>query len=399
VVAVKARFVTLGFAALAVAPFIGIAAAQASPASHGAPHTVYVATKANSRAADRSCSTAEFTSLNKAIGAVADGGTVIVCGGTYREDVAVTKSVKIEGRDNPTIDAKTLINGFLVTANHVTISGFTVKNAVGEGVLVKNAKNATIEHNTVTSNDQGVALVNPVSNTYEFCAPLNGTKNDCGENIHLLGATNALVSNNVVVDGSGGILLTDETGPTSHNVISNNTVGNNHTACGVVLAGHNPAAAPGGKPAPKVAGIFDNTVIGNNIFANGLQAGGGAGVQMATAAPGGAVYNNTVTRNMINGNGHPGVAVHSHAPGQDLNGNVVTGNQIGTNNSNGDLSFPAQDKETTGVFVGSAGPLTITIKNNLIGPDHFGVFLVGPITANGVHNNVFTSDDVEVSTN
>ncbi|NMO53912.1 hypothetical protein HH310_22365 [Actinoplanes sp. TBRC 11911] len=390
---------TLGFAALAVAPFIGIAAAQASPAHHGAPQTVYVATKANSRSADRGCSTASFTSINKAIDAVADGGTVIVCGGTYREDVAVNKTVKIEGRDNATIDATKLINGFLVTANHVTISGFTVKNATGEGILVKNAKNATIEHNTVTSNDQGVALVNPVSTDYEFCQPTNGAKNDCGENIHLLGATDALVSNNVVIDGAGGILLTDETGPTSHNVISNNTVGNNHTACGVVLAGHNPAAAPGGKPAPKVAGVFNNTVVGNNIFANGLQGGGGAGVQMATGAPGGAVYNNTVTRNMINANGHAGVAVHSHAPGQDLNGNVVTSNQIGTNNSNGDLAFPVQDKETTGVFVGSAGPLTITVKNNLIGPDHFGAFLVGPITANGIHDNVFTSDDVDVSVN
>src|ERR1700754_1574188 len=385
----KARFITLGIAALAAAPFVGITAAQASSDSHSAPHTVYVATKANSRAADRSCTTAGFTSINKAVTTVASGGTVIVCGGTYREDVAANKSVKIEGRSNPTVDATKLTNGFAVTANRVSISGFTVKNAIGEGIIVQNAANATIEHNTVSHNDQGVALVNPVDTKYQFCLPTNGQANDCGENIHLVGATNTLVSNNVVVDGSGGILLTDETGPTSHNVISNNTVGNNHTACGVVLAGHNPAAAPGGKPAPKVAGVFNNTVIGNNIFSNGLQAGGGAGVQMATGAPGGAVYNNTVTKNMINGNGHAGITLHSHAPGQDLNGNVVTSNQIGINNLNGDLAFPVQDKDTTGVFVGSAGKLSITIKNNLIGSDHFGVFLVGPITANGVQDNTF----------
>src|SRR4051812_11080993 len=145
----KARLITVGAAALAVAPFIGLTAAQASPATHGAPHTVYVASKANSRAADRSCTTAAFTSINKAVGAVTDGGTVVVCGGTYREDVAVNKSVRIDGRSNPTVDAKNLINGFLVTANRVTISGFTVKDATGEGILVKNAKNATIEHNTV----------------------------------------------------------------------------------------------------------------------------------------------------------------------------------------------------------------------------------------------------------
>src|ERR1700754_4659432 len=234
----KARFIALGIAALAAAPFVGISAAQASSDSHSAPHTVYVATKASSRAADRSCTTAGFTSINKAGTTVANGGTVIVCGGTYREDVDATK----------------LTNGFAVTANRVTISGFTVKNAVGEGIIVQNAANATIEHNTVTSNDQGVALKNPVTTTYPFCLPTNGQAHDCGENIHLVGATNTLVSNNVVVDGAGGTLLPDETGPTSHNFISNNTVGNNHTACTVVLAGHTPAAAPGGKPAPQVGG-------------------------------------------------------------------------------------------------------------------------------------------------
>jgi parallel beta-helix repeat protein len=360
---------------------------------------VYVAPNASGRAADRSCSSPAFASINKAVDAVAPGGTVIVCGGTFHEDVALNKSVRIEGRSNATIDAKNLINGFLVTADKVTITGFTVKNAVGEGILVKNARNATIEHNTITANDQGVALTNPVPNTYEFCAPINGTKNDCGENIHLLGATNALVSNNIVTDGAGGILLSDETGPTSHNVISNNTVGNNHTACGVVLASHNPAAAPGGKPAAKVAGVYDNTVSGNNIFSNGLQSGGGAGVQVASPLPGGAVWNNIISKNIINGNGHAGFTLHSHVPGQYMAGNVVTGNQIGVNNLNGDLSFTPQDKETTGVLVGTVSPLSITISHNVIGPDHFAIYTVGPVTIAGANTNFFTSDEVNVSAN
>jgi parallel beta-helix repeat protein len=379
----KATALALGVVALAAAPLIGATAAQASPA----PQTVYVSTTGSSKAADRNCDTPAFNSVNKAVGAVATGGTVVVCRGTFHEDVTVAKSLRIDGRSNATIDATNLINGVRITAPHVTVSGLTVKNAVGEGIIVDSTSFATIVGNTVKSNNTGVRLVNPVKTDYPFCQPQNGAANDCGENIHLVGSSNNVVQGNSVTDGAGGILLSDETGPTSHNTIGGNMVADNHTACGIVLAGHNPKAAPGGVPASTVAGVFDNKVTGNAISGNGLQSTGGAGVQMATGAPGGAVYNNTVSLNAINGNGHGGVTVHSHAPGQFLNGNVVTGNQIGTNNINGDLAFPAKDTQTTAVVIGTVAPLSIKVSGNVMGPDHFGIFTSGPVTVAGEHNS------------
>lgn len=386
----KATALAVGVVTLAAGPFIGMTAAHAAPA----PHTVYVSADGHSGNHGP-----VYRSVGKAVSAVAKGGTVVVERGTYHEDVTVDKAVRIEGRSGATIDASRLINGIKITAPHVTVSGLTVKNAVAEGILLENTSSVTVVGNNVHSNDTGVRLKDPVPTTYAFCQPQNGMANDCGENIHLVGSSHNVIRNNSVTDGAGGILLTDETGPTSHNLISGNEVSDNHTACGVVLAGHNPAAAPGGKPAPTVAGVFSNTVTGNKITRNGLQAGGGAGVQMATGAPGGAVYDNTVTHNSIEGNGHAGVTLHSHAPGQDLNGNVVTGNRIGTNNLNGDLDYPVKDPQTTGVFVGTAAPVSITVRDNVISRNHFGVFTTGPATVTGAHDNVFSHDTVAVSTN
>ncbi|WP_405585352.1 nitrous oxide reductase family maturation protein NosD [Streptomyces sp. NBC_01190] len=386
----KATAWAVGIAAVAAGPFIGMTAAQAAPT----PHTVYVAGHGQSTKAGP-----VFSSINQAIGAVATGGTVVVEKGTYHEDVAVTKAVRIEGQRGATVDATNLINGVKVTAPDVTVSGLTVENAVGEGILLQNTSSVTVVGNNVHTNDTGVRLVDPVANTYPFCQPQGAMANDCGENIHLVGSSHNVVQGNTVTDGAGGILLSDETGPTSHNLISGNNVADNHTACGVVLAGHNPAAAPGGTPAPTVAGVFGNTVIGNSISGNGLQGGGGAGVQLATGLPGGAVYQNTVTLNAINGNGHSGVTLHSHAPGQYLNGNVVTANQIGTNNLNGDKDFTPQDNATTGIFVGTAAPVSITVRDNVISNDKVGIFTTGPVTATGERGNVFLRDAVSISTN
>jgi hypothetical protein len=50
--------------------------------------------------------------------------------------------------------------------------------------------------------------------------------------------------------------------------------------------GHNPKAAPGGVPAPRTAGVYDNDITGNDITGNGT-AGQGAGVVLATACQAG----------------------------------------------------------------------------------------------------------------
>jgi hypothetical protein len=109
-----------------------------------------------------------------------------------------------------------------------------------------------------------------------------------------MGSSHSTVAGNISTGNSGGILLSDETGPTEYDRIEGNVVSGNDSDCGITLAGHNPAAAPSGVPAPQVAGVYANSIVGDDITRN-RTAGQGAGVLLATALPGGAVYDNTTT--------------------------------------------------------------------------------------------------------
>ena len=368
------------------------------PPATTAPQTAFVAPSGTSGAADTSCSSPAFNSVNAAVNAVASGGHVVVCDGTFKEDVAVNKPLQLEGRGNATIDATNQLNGIAIEAPNVTVTGFTVENAVGEGILVNGVNNATIENNIVENNDLG-AGTGGVANSYPQCAGIQGTPADCGAGIHLMGSSNSSVTGNTSRGNAGGILVSDETGPASQNEISSNSVLDNPLASGITLAARNTAGAPGGTPAPSAGGVFGNTVTVNTVEDNGLTAGGG-GVTLTSLFAGGAVYNNTVSNNIVSGNAFSGVTVHSHVTGQDLNGNVLTGNQIGGNNTKGDnRTGGAADSQTTGVLVSTVSPLSIQITGNTISSNHFGVWTLGPVTAANDTSNTFSGVTIPVSAN
>jgi polyvinyl alcohol dehydrogenase (cytochrome) len=364
------------------------------PQPPAAPQAVYVSPTGTASAADTSCNTAAFTSINTAIRAVASGGRVIACGGTYKEDVAVTKPLSLEVNGNVIIDATGLVNGIEVAAPNVTVSGFTINNAMGEGIIVKGVDNVTVANNIVSENDKGTGTT-----SYGQCATINSHPGDCGGGIHLMGSSNSKVLNNTSRANTAGIVISDESGPATHNQVSGNSVQDNPNGDGITLAGRNSTAAPGGTPAPSAAGVFDNTIGSNTITGNGLTAGGG-GVTLTSAVAGGAVYGNTVSGNVLSGNAHAGVTVHSLASGQDFNGNIINGtNTISTNNTKGDATASVTDSETTAVVVTSVGPLSIQVTGNNIANDHFGVWTLGPVTAQGATNNNFSGVAVTISNN
>jgi len=408
------RLGAIAAAALSAATVGGVAATAASAWNTPATPTLYVNNSTGSGYGDGpataarhdgrrnhdhhgsgsgSCASAAYTKIGQAVAAATVPGTqIVVCPGTYRgEDVTVTKNVSIEGIQ-ATVDATGESNGFtlLAPAAGTTIKGFTIENAVGEGVLALGTSDVSILGNTVQDNDKGVGKLGV---GYPQCEPTKENPfPDCGEGVHLMGTSNSQVVGNMIRDNAGGVLMTDEVGPTADNLIAHNWVLDNTLDCGITMAGHNPAAAPGGVPAPKVAGVYGNLIKDNVAEGNGV-AGQGAGILLAAGIPigGGAVYDNTVSGNLIKGNGLSGVTVHNHYPGQDLNGNKIVHNRIGTNNVDGDEDFPVKDKETTGVFVGSAGEpaLTITIRHNLIYSNAVGIFLTGPINTEHINHNHF----------
>lgn len=306
-----------------------------------------------------------YSSIGAAVSAANSGDTIEVAAGVYTEDVVIGKSLSIVGADPSTtiVDASGLSNGFYVDGldnpglDTVAISGFTVENANFEGILVTSASSITLSNNIVTGNDAALSLGPPESCTGIPSFETNESF-DCGEGVHLLGTTDSTVANNIVEGNSGGILLSDETGPTSGNLITDNLVENNPYDCGITLASHQPYT--GEVP----FGVFNNTISENRSLENGLgTSGAGAGVGLFASVPGAATYQNVIVGNVLVGNGLPGVAMHSHAPGQNLNGTVIADNYIAANGAD---TEDAATPGPTGINVAS-GPGGTPISGTVIG--------------------------------
>lgn len=347
----------------------------AGPAS-ARTSTVYVAPHAARPASGhgQSCERPGYTDIQLAVENAELGGTVVVCAGTYKTSVTVDRRVDVVGRHGAVIDATGQPYGVGVAASWVTISGLTVMNASpldpDHGLLADGILTAGLTANGPVPADHVRIIGNVV-------------KGNLGSGIDLNSTEYSVAIGNVASENGVGINVADDLGvPSAHNTIQFNVTNKNFGGCGIALADHTGA------------GVTDNVVSFNQSNDNGLStptapdASAGSGLIMASPIAGGIVRNNTISHNSFNGNGHGGVVVHSHvpnipgSPANDFTGNVISGNQIGTNNLRTDTS----DLQTTGIYLGSASPLTIRVSGNLIGPDYYGVFTAGQVTLTGGHN-------------
>jgi hypothetical protein len=352
----------VGLAGLAAAAVLVPAADSAAPATG----TLYVSPGAAAGGADSSCDTAAHTTIQSAVDAAPIGGTVVVCVGTYQESVSIHQRLTLQGEPGAVVDASGTAYGIGIGADHVTVTGMTVKNAdladsPGDGI-VTGVIGGTSDTPTVTIGNFATITQNVIFH-------------NAGAGIDVNSSSNDLVSGNRSNTNGIGINVTDDFGtPAAHNTISGNTANDNAGGCGLVLAEHSGA------------GVFGNVVSGNTADRNGLgtpsapNASSGSGIILA-GGPKGGVHDNLVRGNRFVNNGHGGVAIHSHAPGGNYNGNVITGNLIGTNNRRTDF----KDLRTTGIYVGSVDPLSVVITNNLIRDNAIGIFTAGPVWAKGVN--------------
>jgi parallel beta-helix repeat protein len=343
----------------------GLGAAAASASSN----TVYVAPHGNAKAHDRSCGSAKYSSIQSAIHGAPLHGNVVVCPGVYKTSVTIDRAVNLYGKPGAVVDATGKAYGIGVAVSWVTVSGLTVENASllndnspADGIVTagfvkgqpKTANHVTISGNTV--------------------------KNNKGSGIDLNSTSYSTAIRNLATGNGVGINMADDLGPAaSHNKITGNVTSNNPGGCGISLADHTGA------------GIFDNVISGNVSNYNGLgtpsapNSSSGSGIILADPTPKGGVYNNLVIGNSFAGNGHAGFAIHAHVPGANFTGNVVTRNLIGRNN----LKTDSHDLKPTGVYLADASPLKITVTANTIYDNYYGIFTAGKVTVVGASSNRF----------
>lgn len=342
------------------------------------------------------------STISAAVTAAAPGDTIEVAPGTYKEDVVITKSIALigTGSSQPVIDATGLANGIFVNGmasapnagvSGVVISGFTIRNAKFEGILVANASDVSLVGNKVFNNNKALDISTPA------CPGIpafeTNEADDCGEGIHLMATDHAIVVRNESAFNSGGILLTDETGPNHANLIKENSVHDNPFDCGITLASHGPATSV--IPSAKLPfGVTNNTILKNVVQRNGFQVpGAGAGVGIFAPFPGTTDAGNVVINNVLVDNGLPGITMHNHAfapapaPPVNMNDNIFVGNEI---SGNGRDTLDAATSGPTGINIFSVAPISGTIiSQNVIERESIDVAFNAPAGQVNAHFNDF----------
>ncbi len=343
-----------------------------------------------------------YHTIGAALGHAHPFDFISVAAGHYNEDVVIGIPISLigAGAGASVIDAHGMPNGVFVDGydhpglTHVTVAGFTIKNAQFEGVLVVSASDVTVRDNTIEDNDQSPAVF---TGAPHGCAgqPAFETDEtgDCGGGLHLIGVWNSTVSGNLITRNDDGILISDETAESHDILVYNNDVTNNPGECGIVLASHSPVGSTPPHFAPH-HGIDHITVAENTAENNGVNVGGaGIGIFSDGAGPG-RVSDNTIIHNTMTGNGIGGFSLHSHvgpvfsgAPADNMNNNMIIGNKISGNLADGgDTATPGR----VGININSGGggtPIWGTIiSQNVIWDEDYDITVNTPATVN-IHMN------------
>lgn len=336
-----------------------------------------------------------YSKIQLAVNNASANDLIKVAPGTYKEYVTIGIPLSIIGADAEAtvVDAAGKAHGFFVDGfdnpglTNVTIAGFTVENAMFEGILVVSASNVTIRDNHINNNDASPGLEftgatigcpdQPGNGIYE-----NDESGDCGGAIHLIGTSHSTVSDNFVSGNADGLLISDETAESYDNLVLGNTFQDNPLECGIVLASHPPTGHVSPPFAPHF-GVDHNTVAENTSTGNGVQVGG-SGVGLFSDGNGpGRVAGNLVIQNKLIGNGLGGVSLHTHVgpafglPADDMDGNIIIGNFIAKNLADtADTATPG----SVGININSGGGAS-------------------PVYGTVISYNVIRDEDVDIAVN
>ncbi len=188
-----------------------------------------------------------FLSIQEAINTAESGSIVFVPSGEYFEHIVVNKTISLVGDNASTtvIDGSNLGTVVTVTADSVSITGFTIRNSgwgwTRNGIYAHKTANCTIKNNFLINNchnirlnhsqssnvmdnvidgiGYGIRLINSIN-----CTAIGNIVSNCIGGVHLQNATKCIVKRNLFTQNNQGIRLYS---PCTYNSIVANTVYNN----------------------------------------------------------------------------------------------------------------------------------------------------------------------------
>ena len=175
-----------------------------------------------------------YRSIQAAVDSADDEDEIVVCSGTYEENIEVDKSVRIcscAGASDTIMEAYDTHNrAFNVKADYVTIDGFTI-NYGWYGIFLDGVSHCNILNNIVSSNwGNGIVLNSSFNSTIKNNSDSNSIRNNTAKSndyngIVLVHSTHNIISNNTAnLNGGDGIYLYFDS---SYNIITANTANSN----------------------------------------------------------------------------------------------------------------------------------------------------------------------------
>jgi len=239
---------------------------------------------------------AEFTRISRAVQNANDGDVIIVCSGSYQDNVEVNRSIRIEGSDPNTTTVTSATGGHLfhVSADNVTIMRLTLSGATGAGnsaAIQVDANQISIADNTISNNSYGIEIT-AARGGGEI---LNNTITSNEEGVVLSGASkNEILGNQVASNTQYGIRLA----ASANNLIGDNNLQNNR--CGIWLHGSSGS----------------NQILGNAVAGNVL-----CGVKLTNSV------GNVISRNTISLN-DKGIHLEQSSVNNTIENNNITNNAV-----------------------------------------------------------------------
>lgn len=278
-----------------------------------------------------------YAQIQEAVDAAEEGDRIRVKTGVYDPFIVDTDKLTIRAAGNnasPVIDATGIANGIEVTANGISIRGFTVINADQSGFLVTGDSNTFTNNIAIGNVQDGFTFVDSDNNRLT-----GNTAETNGENGFLLsGDENTLIHNTAVGNGEVGFFVQSGTVfvISTPEEVSNGTTLIRNTAIGNGIDGFE--VNGGLKRNPETGNLETFAAVDTRLIHN--QASDNSGVGFDLSRLEGA----TLIGNQSDGNGENGFTI-----GLTFNSTIVANTATGNGGARAGDGF--QIRESNGNFL------------------------------------------------